>query len=72
VITYSMSSKNAAEMTKLFQQQNSNAPIIGIVKEKWQDLKPHIELAVSGDDGPDGLIEAVRTAINRKQLRRVK
>ena len=35
-------------------------------------LKPHIDFAVSGDEGPDGLIEALRTAINRKQLRRVK
>ena len=72
VITYSMSSKNAVEMRKLFQEQNPNAPTIGIVKEKWQDLKPHIDFAVSGDEGPDGLIEALHTAINRKQLRRVK
>ncbi len=72
VITYSMSSKNAVEMRKLFQEHNPNAPIIGIVREKWQDLKPHVDLAVSGDEGPDGLIEALRTAINRKQLRRVK
>ena len=72
VISYSMSSEGLIEMAELFRQRNPNSPIIGVTKGKWQDLKIDLDFTVSGDEGPEALLESVETALNRKQLRRVK
>jgi len=72
VISYSMMSKNVTEMTELFREQNPNSPIVSVIKGKWQRVKLDADLAVSGEEGPAVLIEAVEAALNRKQLRRIK
>jgi DNA-binding NtrC family response regulator len=72
VISYSLSLDSLAEFTELFRSTNPNSPVIGVVKENWQDLKVKLDFAVNGDDGPEALLEAVDTALKRKQLRLVK
>jgi DNA-binding response OmpR family regulator len=72
VIGYSMSNENVAEMTELFKEHDPNAPIIAITKGRWADLKRDIDTSVNGEDGPEALIDAVRTAISRKKIRIVK
>ena len=72
VISYSMSDENIAEMTELFRTHNPNAPVVTIAKGRWQDLKIESDSTVAGEEGPEALIEAVETVLNRKQLRRIK
>jgi DNA-binding response OmpR family regulator len=72
VVSYSMSGPDIVEMAHLFRAHNPNAPIIALTKGKWQDLKVDVDFAVTGEEGPEALIEAVDTALNRKQLRRIK
>ncbi|HET9284173.1 MAG TPA: RsbRD N-terminal domain-containing protein [Candidatus Angelobacter sp.] len=72
VMSYSLSTENVAEMTELFRENNPNSPIIAVTKGKWADLKTDVDASVNGDDGPDALIDAIRTAISRKKMRIVK
>lgn len=72
VISYSKSGPDSVEMAHLFRSQNPNAPIVTVAKGKWEDLKIDLDFAVTGEEGPEALIEAVDTALNRKQLRRIK
>jgi ActR/RegA family two-component response regulator len=72
VISYSLSSKSIAETTELFRQRNPSAAIVTIAKEKWQDMKIDVDFTVTGDEGPEAMIEAVHSALNRRRLLRVK
>jgi DNA-binding response OmpR family regulator len=72
VVSYSLSGENITEMTELFRQQNPTAPIVAVSREKWQDLKVDADFQLRGEDGPEALIEAVDSVLNRKQLRRIK
>jgi DNA-binding NtrC family response regulator len=72
VISYSMSQENLTQMTELFRTRNPNVPIVAVTKGKWQDLKIEFDSTVTGEEGPEALIEAVETVLNRKQLRRIK
>ena len=72
VMSYSMSNENISEMAELFRNQNPNSPIVTVVKGRWQDLEIEFDSAVSGEEGPEALIETVETVLNRKQLRRIK
>ncbi|HZS28441.1 MAG TPA: response regulator [Candidatus Angelobacter sp.] len=72
IISYSISAESAVEMTELFRENNPGAPIIAITKGEWADLKTDVDASVNGDEGPDALIEAIRTAISRKKMRIVK
>ena len=72
VMSYSMSSENISEMAELFRNQNPNSPIVTVAKGRWQDLEIEFDSAVSGEEGPEALIEMVETVLNRKQLRRIK
>ncbi len=72
VISYSVSDKDIVDMTELFQQHNPNSPIVTVAKGSWQDLKIEFDAGVTGEEGPEALIEAVETVLNRKQLRRIK
>src|SRR5262249_22549366 len=72
VISYSLSSEAMVDMAELFRQRNPSSPIIGVTKGMWQDLKVDLDSSVSGEEGPEALLEAVETALARKQLRRVK
>ena len=72
VISYSTSGSDIVEMAHLFRGRNPNAPIITVAKDKWEDLKIDVDFVVTGEEGPEALIEAVDTALNRKQLRRIK
>ena len=71
VISYSVS-KNNTEMSELFRKRNPNTPIITITRSKWQPVKLDADHAISGEEGPGAMIEAVEAALNRKQLRRIK
>ena len=71
VITHS-ASENDGEFTTLFRKSNPNSPIIGIAKGKWQDLKVDIDFSVSGEEGPEALLDTIETGLNRKKLRLVK
>jgi len=72
VISYSLSPDSMVELAGIFREQNPNAPIVGVAKERWQDLPVEFDATVTGDEGPEGLIEAVEMVLNRKQLRRIK
>lgn len=72
VIAYSLGGESLVEMTVLFKERNPNSPIIAVAKEKWQDLKIDADFVTTGPEGPEALLELLETAINRKQLRRVK
>jgi DNA-binding response OmpR family regulator len=72
VISYSLSTENIVEMTELFRARNPKSPIVTVAKGRWQDLKVEFDAAVTGEEGPEALIEAVETVLNRKQLRRIK
>ncbi|HET9364424.1 MAG TPA: response regulator [Candidatus Angelobacter sp.] len=72
IISYSLSDENVAEMTELFRENNPNSPIIAVTKGRWDDLKTDVDASVNGDDGPDALIDAIRTAISRKKMRIIK
>lgn len=72
VISYSMLNKNIAEMTQLFREQNPNSPIVTVTKGKWQRVKLDADHAVSGDEGPAAMLEALEAALAKKQLRRIK
>jgi len=72
VISYSLSADSMVELAAIFREQNPNAPIVGVAKGRWQDLPVEFDATVTGDEGPEGLIEAVEMVLNRKQLRRIK
>lgn len=72
VITYSLSAENIAELTALFRDRNPHSPIIAVAKRPWQDLNTDFDYTLTGEEGPEALLETVETALNRKQLRRVK
>lgn len=72
VISYSLSLDSLSEFTELFRKANPNSPVIGVVKENWQDLKVKLDFAVNGDEGPEALLEAIDTALKRTQLRLIK
>lgn len=72
VVSYSLSSESIAEMTELFRQRNPGAAIIAIAKQKGQDMKTDVDFTVTGDEGPEAMIEAVHLALNRRRLLRVK
>jgi hypothetical protein len=59
-------------MTELFRENNPNSPIIAITKGEWADLKTGADASVNADDGPDVLIDAIRSCISRKKMRIVK
>lgn len=72
VISYSLSSESMVELAELFRQRNPNSPVVGVAKGKWQDLKVDLDFTVTGEEGPEALLEFVAIALNRKQLRRIK
>lgn len=72
VISHSMSQESIIEMAELFRKQNPNSPIVTVAKGRWQDLKIEFDSSVTGEEGPEALIETIETALNRKQLRRIK
>jgi DNA-binding response OmpR family regulator len=72
VISYSVSAESAVEMTELFRENNPSSPIIAITKGEWADLKTGADASVNADDGPDVLIDAIRSCISRKKMRIVK
>jgi DNA-binding response OmpR family regulator len=72
VISYSLSHDTMAELAGIFREQNPNAPAVGVAKGRWQDLPVEFDATVIGDEGPEGLIEAVEMVLNRRQLRRIK
>jgi DNA-binding response OmpR family regulator len=72
VISHSMLNKNITEKTQLFREQNPNSPIITVTKGKWQEVKLDADHAVSGEEGPAAMLEAVEAALTKKQLRRIK
>ena len=72
VISHTMSQESMIEMAGIFRVQNPNSPIVTVAKGRWQDLKIEFDSSVTGDEGPEALIETIETVLNRKQLRRIK
>jgi DNA-binding response OmpR family regulator len=72
VVSYSLSTDNMLELADLFRGHHPGAPIVYVAKGSWQDLKVDFDATVTGEEGPEGLIEAVEMVLNRKQLRRIK
>lgn len=72
VISDSTTGESILGMVELFRRHNANSAIITIAQGKWQDLKIDTDFAISGGEGPEALIEAVESALNRGQLRRIK
>lgn len=71
-LVISDSADNLAEFTEIFHRVNPGSPVIGVAKGRWQDLKIDADFTLSGDDGPEALLETLETALTRTQLRRVK
>ena len=72
VISYSLSGDDMTEMADLFRKRNPKSPVIGVTRGNWQDLKINPDFTLSGEDGPEALLELLETALSRSQLRRVK
>lgn len=72
VISWSLSSESIAEFTELFRKKNPNCPVIAVVQEKWQDLKIDADFSVSGEEGPEALLDVLESAVPRTVLHRVK
>ena len=72
VISFSLSGDSVVELAGIFRAENPTAPIVGVAKGRWQDLPLEFDATVTGDEGPEGLIEAVEMVLNRRQLRRIK
>jgi len=72
IISYSVAPEMIVEMTELFRERNPNSPVIGVTQQSWQDLKIAADYTITGEEGPEALLETVETALNRKQLRLVK
>jgi len=72
VVSYSPSNENVAVMTASFREHNPNSPIIGVTQGRWADLQTDLDSSVNVEDGPEALIDTVRAAINRKNLRVLK
>lgn len=68
VISHSLSHESIHEFARLFRAVNPNSPIVGVVKGPWQDLKIELDASVSGDDGPEVLLETLAAALNPKRL----
>ncbi|HLY98399.1 MAG TPA: response regulator [Candidatus Angelobacter sp.] len=69
IVSYSLSTENVMEITERFRQHNPNSPVITIAKGKWQDRKIDTDFAVTGEDGPEALIETMETALMHRKLR---
>lgn len=69
VISWSLSPEAIEEFAERFRGHNPNAPVIGIAKDAWHELKTELDGSVNGEDGPEALLEALGTALNRKRLR---
>lgn len=39
--------------------------------DKWQEMKLDLDFALTGEDGPEALLEAIDTPLNRKPLLRI-
>ncbi|HEV2279424.1 MAG TPA: response regulator [Acidobacteriaceae bacterium] len=72
VISYSLSGDDMMEMAELFRKRNPKSPVIGVTRGNWQDLKINPDFTLSGEDGPEALLEVLETALSRTQLLRVK
>ncbi|HTV81719.1 MAG TPA: response regulator [Acidobacteriaceae bacterium] len=72
VISYSLAHDTIQEFAEHFRSANPNAPIVGVVKGAWQDLKVQLDGSVSGDDGPEVLLEALSAALKRRRLRLIR
>jgi DNA-binding response OmpR family regulator len=72
IVSYSLSHDSIREFTEQFRKANPKAPVIGVVKGSWEDLKIELDGSVSGEDGPDVLLDALATALDRKRLRLVR
>lgn len=71
VISHSLAHEAISEFAELFRSANPKSPIIGVVKGPWQDLKIQLDASVSGDDGPQAMLQALSKALRRKRLRLV-
>lgn len=72
VISYSLSGDDMMEMAEMFRKRNPKSPVIGVTRGNWQDLKINPDFTLSGEDGPEALLEVLETALSRTQLLRVK
>lgn len=72
IVSYSLANENIQEFVNHFRIENPNAPVIGVVKGAWQDLKVDLDSAVRGEDGPEVLLEALAGTLSRKRLRLIK
>lgn len=72
ILSYSLAREDVQEFAQHFRIANPNAPVIGVVRDAWQDLKVELDASVRGEDGPEVLLEALSGALNRKRLRLIK
>lgn len=72
LIAHSLPGEIIQEFAGLFRKTNSQSPIIGIVKGQWEDLKIELDGSVSGDAGPEALLEALAAALSRNRLRLIR
>jgi CheY-like chemotaxis protein len=76
ILSYSLSDEDAIELHELIEQTCPNCPVITLTEQRWQDTKIYSDKVVLVSEGPEALLEAVRSFESRgleaKGLRRVK
>ena len=76
ILSYSLSDETAIELHELIGQSCPNCPVITLTEQRWHDTKIYSDKVVLVSEGPEALLEAVKSfeAEDRdtKGLRRVK
>ena len=61
VLCHSLSENSCAELSRAFKHRNAESCVIHIVPTSWTEKCANADLSIAGLDGPDALIEAVRS-----------
>ena len=76
ILSYSLSDEDAIELRELVEQRCPQCPVIALTEQRWHDTKLHSDKVVLVSEGPEALLEAVRSFEVKTQedrgLRRVK
>ena len=74
VLSYTLSDGTAIELRDLIEQSCPECPIITLTEKRWFDQKIHSDRVVLVSEGPDALLEAIKSFGQKgeKDIRRLK
>ena len=61
IVCHSISGRSADQFAQAFRKHNSGKCLIAITKTPWERPRIKADVYISGIDGPERLVEAVRT-----------